>query len=237
MRKSHERGKAVKRTTILLAAALALAGGVCCADWREDMWQRPVTLREGVTMKALTLENPRLIKAYMVKIDLTTPGIGFTATERDKNWGDPMPDYTNKVRIIDTKREKTADFMTRRRSAGRNVDVAVNTSPWGPWEHPFTHTYGAFRNWNVSDGVNISHVDAPKKGAFFLVRKDGSVDIVGDIPVAETNQIAISMYGFQLIMTNGVPAFASRKKHGSLAPRTAIGLTPDKKTLVLLAVD
>jgi beta-galactosidase len=237
MRKSHERGKAVKRTTILLAAALALAGGVCCAAWRADMWQRHVTLREGVTMKALTLENPRLIKAYMVKIDLTTPGIGFTATERDKNWGDPMPDYTNKVRIIDTKREKTADFMTRRRSAGRNVEVAVNTSPWGPWEHPFTHTYGAFRNWNVSDGVNISHVDAPKKGAFFLVRKDGLVDIVGEIPVAETNQIAISMYGFQLIMTNGVPAFASRKKHGSLAPRTAIGLTPDKKTLVLLAVD
>lgn len=227
----------MNRTTILLAAALALVGSACFADWREEMWQRPVTLRDGVTVKAVTLQEPRLMKAYMVKIDLSKPGIGFTATERDKNWGDPMPDYTNKVRVIDTKREATAAFMTRRRGEGRNVEVAVNTSPWGPWEHPFTHMYGSFRNWNVSDGVNISHVDAPKKGAFFVVRKDGRAEVVRDIPLAETNQVAISMYGFQLIMTNGVPAFAWRKKHGSLAPRTAIGLTADKKTLVLLAVD
>lgn len=223
--------------SIRLAVALTLVGCVCLADWRAEMWKRPVTLRDGVTVRAMALERPRFMKAYMARIDLATPGIGFTATERDSDWGAPMPDCTNRAWRIDTRRETTAAFMTRRRNAGCNVEVAVNTSPWVPWEHPYTHAYGAFLNWNVSDGVPISHAAVPKKGAFFVVRKDGRADVAGDIPAAETNQIAISMHGFQLIMTNGVPAFAWRRSHGSLAPRTAIGLTADRRALVLLAVD
>lgn len=220
-----------------VVAAFALAAGICRADWREEMQSHPVSLREGVTVKALSLQKPRLMKAYLVKVDLTTPGIGFTATERAAEWGRPMPDYTNKVVRIDTKRETTGAFMMRRRREGRNVEVAVNTAPWGPWVHPYSHIYGAFSNWNVSDGVKISHINAPKKGAFFVVRKDGGVDITPEIPVAETNNVSIAMQGFWMIMTNGVPAFASDAKPEALAPRTALGLTPDKKTLVLLAID
>lgn len=233
----------MKGRTVLFVVMLAAVWGTIRADWREDMWKRPVALRDGVTVKAMTLDKPRLMKAFLAKIDLSKPWIGFTATERDGNWGAPMPDYTNNVVKIDTKRETTAAFMTRLRAMGRNVEVAVNTSPWGPWVHPYTHKYASFRNWNVSDGVAISHVEKPKKGAFFVVFKDGGVDVVDDIPAARTNDVAISMYGFQLIMTNGVPAFAgrksaaARKKARQLAPRTAIGLTADKKTLVLLAVD
>ena len=86
----------MKKTMIRIAlAAAALAGGMCRADWREDMWTRPVALREGVSVKALALEEPRLMKAYLLRVDLATPGIGFTATERDPRWGEPMPDYTN----------------------------------------------------------------------------------------------------------------------------------------------
>ena len=58
------------------------------ADWRDDMWERPVALREGVTARAYTLDAPRLMKAYVVTVDLTTPGMGLTATERVKGWGD-----------------------------------------------------------------------------------------------------------------------------------------------------
>ena len=80
----------MKKTMIRIAlAAAALAGGMCRANWREDMWTRPVALREGVSVKALALEEPRLMKAYIARVDLSTPGIGFTATDRAENWGSP----------------------------------------------------------------------------------------------------------------------------------------------------
>ena len=229
----------MKRMMIRVAvAAAALAGGMCRADWREDMWTRPVTLREGVSVRAQALESPRLMKAYIARVDLTTPGIGFTATERATNWGEPMPDYKRKKILIDTKRETTAAFMARRRAQGLNVELAVNTTPWGPWTHPYTFAYGSFRSWNVSDGVELSHRKNPEKGAFVVVRRDGRVDVTPRVPVAETNSVAIAMCGFGMIMTNGVPAFApGGPRPGQLAPRTALGVTADRKTLVMLAVD
>lgn len=229
----------MKMTMIRIAlAAAALAGGMCRADWREDMWTRPVALREGVSVKALALEEPRLMKAYIARVDLSTPGIGFTATDRAENWGETMPDYTNRMVLIDTKRETTAAFMARRRAQGLDVELAVNTAPWGPWVPPFTHTYGSFRGWNVSGGVELSHGKNPKKGAFIVVRKDGRVDATPRVPVAETNSVAIAMCGFGMIMTNGVPTFSvAHPRPAQLAPRTALGVTADRKTLVVLVVD
>ena len=229
----------MKKTMIRIAlAAAALAGGMCRANWREDMWTRPVALREGVSVKALALEKPRLMKAYIARVDLSTPGIGFTATDRAENWGETMPDYTNRTVLIDTKRETTAAFMARRRAHGLDVELAVNTAPWGPWVPPFTHTYGSFRGWNVSGGVELSHGKNPKKGAFIVVRKDGRVDATPRVPVAETNSVAIAMCGFGMIMTNGVPTFAvAHPRPAQLAPRTALGVTADRKTLVVLVVD
>ena len=229
----------MKKTMIRIAlAAAALAGGMCRADWREDMWTRPVALREGVSVKALALEEPRLMKAYISRVDLSTPGIGFTATDRAENWGETMPDYTNRTVLIDTKRETTAAFMARRRAQGLDVELAVNTAPWGPWVPPFTHTYGSFRGWNVSGGVELSHGKNPRRGAFIVVRKDGRVDATPRVPVAETNSVAIAMCGFGMIMTNGVPTFsAAHPRPAQLAPRTALGVTADRKTLVVLVVD
>lgn len=229
----------MKKTMIRIAlAAAALAGGMCRANWREDMWTRPVALREGMSVKALALAEPRLMKAYIARVDLSTPGIGFTATDRAENWGETMPDYTNRTVLIDTKRETTAAFMARRRAQGLDVELAVNTAPWGPWVPPFTHTYGSFRGWNVSGGVELSHGKNPERGAFIVVRKDGRVDATPRVPVAETNSVAIAMCGFGMVMTNGVPTFsAAQPRPAQLAPRTALGVTADRKTLVVLVVD
>lgn len=229
----------MKNTMIRIAlAAAALAGGMCRANWREDMWTRPVALREGMSVKALALAEPRLMKAYIARVDLSTPGIGFTATDRAENWGETMPDYTNRTVLIDTKRETTAAFMARRRAQGLDVELAVNTAPWGPWVPPFTHTYGSFRGWNVSGGVELSHGKNPERGAFIVVRKDGRVDATPRVRVAETNSVAIAMCGFGMVMTNGVPTFSAvHPRPAQLAPRTALGVTADRKTLVVLVVD
>ena len=225
---------------LMIAAFFALIALYCPADgWRDWMWERPVILREGVTLRAYALDKPRLMKAYVVKVDLTTPGIGFTATERDPLWGKPMPDYTNKTFLVNTKRETTTDFMMRRRGEGKNVEIAFNTSGWGPWGGAGCNsTYAALHRWELSDGMEVSHGKKPGMGAYFIVRKDGSAEIRSVLKPSMTNNMAFAHYGIRALLKNGKRTKdADPAKAKGVHPRTAVGLTADKKTLVILAVD
>ena len=230
----------LKSQKLMMAAFFALIALCCPADgWRDWMWERPVALREGVTLRAYALDKPRLMKAYVVKVDLTTPGIGFTATERDPLWGKPMPDYTNKTFLVSTKRETTTDFMMRRRGEGRNVEIAVNTSGWGPWGGAACNsTYAALYRWELSDGMEVSCGKKPGMGAYFIVRKDGSAEIRSVLMPSMTNNMAFAHYGNRALLKNGKRTKdADPAKAKDVHPRTAVGLTADKKTLVILAVD
>lgn len=219
-----------KISSSLLLVPLCLVAAMCAAE----------SPCKGVELKSLALETPRKMKAFVARIDLTTPGIGFTATERDPHWGEPMPDYTNRTVLINTKRERTADFMMRRRAEGLPVAIAVNSAPWGPWDcsAAYRSKYGAFRWWNVSDGVELSYRKSPRKGAFFLVYKDGRADVASSVPLSRTNEVAFAFCGFEMLMKNGAPVTSCiRRNAKSLNPRTAFGLTADRRTLVLLVVD
>lgn len=203
------------------------------------MWQRPVELCSGVKLRAYALDEPRLMKAYVARINLGEPGIGFTATDRDEKWGEPMPDYTNRTVLIHTKRVTTPDFMMQRRAAGEPVVLAVNASPWVPWDcsAAFRSTYGAFRGWNVSHGVELSRSKKPRRGPLFVVYKDGKADVVTSVAKNRAKDVAFAFSGFGLIMTNGVPTAYARRVDPKPAPRTVFGLDASRKTLVLLVVD
>ena len=222
---------------VFSAAVLAIVPLFCAAAAKAESgyWSEAETLRDGVKLKSLSFTEPRLMKAWMMRIDLRTPGIGFTTTERDGRWGEPMPDYTNGVRLIRTKRERTADFMMRRRAAGRNVEIAINTAPWGPWCPPWNHKWADPGRWTVSGGVEVCPAKAPGKEALFVVYKDGRAEITSN--VAEENRAAVAHVhpGFTVIATNSVALVGKGGK--SLHPRTAFGLSCDKRYLFLLVVD
>ena len=63
----------------------------------------------------ISLDEPRLMKGYAVRVDLNDKSLSFTANGRDKDWGHPMPDYTNSVMIIDSRRQRTRDFLDEHR--------------------------------------------------------------------------------------------------------------------------
>ena len=145
-------------------AALAAMFVLCAAadDWRDLMWERPVAIGHGVSLRAYALDEPRLMKAYVARIDLAAPGIGFTATERDPKWGQEVAVGTNKtvrVGLGADRQEYTTDFMKRRRAEGKNVVLAVNTSGWGPMKTKPGDLY----RWAVSDGVEISYKKNPSR--------------------------------------------------------------------------
>lgn len=225
----------VKTASAVLAAVCAFAASA--DDWRDLAWKGPVSPCRGVTIRANALDKPHLMKAYVARIDLTSPGIGFTATERDPDWGQEIAAGTNKsvrVGLSAERQEYTADFMERRRKEGKNVVLAVNTSGWGPaGKKP-----GDLYRWAVSDGLELSYNKNPSRGYFFIVRKDGTADIVANPPASITNEVAYAMYGNGFVLRDGKPAFdAGGAKYIAREPRMAFGLSPDRKTLVIVAVD
>ena len=228
---------AIANARLCVFALSALAASVLPADdWRDLMWEKYVQLRPGVRTKAYALESPRRMKAYVVRIDLSAPGVGFTATERAADWGRAIPGVADKGLRTETTRETTQDFMSRRRREGLNVEVAVNTTPWRPFPAPEGCEACDPFGWCVADGVEVSF--PKKREALFVVRKDGTAGITSEVPRGGTNGIAFAASGFDLLMTNGIDTVSfNRKENASLHPRTAFGLVPDGKTLVLLAVD
>ncbi len=200
----------------------------------NSYWRNVRDMRRGVKIKELSLTEPRMMKAWMVRVDLKTSGIGFVTTERADEWGEDMPDYTNKVMKIHTERERTIDFMSRKRSEGKKVEIAVNTSPWAPWCSPWTHKWGNLNRWAVSHGVELCAGKPSAKGAFFVVKKNGRAAIVDCVDPALRNKVAHVHPGFTIIATNGV---AIAEKEVSLHPRTALGLSRDARYLYLLVVD
>jgi len=228
----------VKYGNALFLASALFAAYAGAEDWRDGMWKHPVPLRLGVTLRAYALEKPRMMKAYVARIDLTSPGIGFTATERDPLWGRPMQDYTNETWLVNTRRETPAEFMSRRRNEGKNVEIAVNTSGWRPWGGAGCYsTYAAFYRWNLANGVELSHGKKPGMGTYFIVRKNGRAEIRSIIRPSMTNDMAFALYGNRHLLKNGAPTREADAKFKEIHPRTAFGLTADRKTLVILAVD
>ena len=70
------------------------------------------------------VDQPRLTENYIVRVDLKDQGLRITGTYRAKEWGETMPDYTNMVMKIDTRRQKTRDFLEEHHLISRHlVDV------------------------------------------------------------------------------------------------------------------
>ena len=146
-------------------ADVARDGGLPCLD---SAGSYVCEYRKGVTLKKLVLEKPRRMVAYVARVDLKEPGISFTGTERDPLWGRPMPDYTNETWLVNTKRETTADFMMRKRSEGKSVEIAVNTSGWRPWGGPGCYsTYAALDRYAASEGIGFARQGSGARRVFY----------------------------------------------------------------------
>lgn len=78
-----------------------------CATNAAPMWEEQV--HDGVIVYEYALEKPRTMKVFMARIDLTTPGISFTATERLKDgWREPI-----RTDVRDHRRGRTAERVQR----------------------------------------------------------------------------------------------------------------------------
>ena len=121
-----------------------------------------------------------------------------------------------------------------------NVEIAVNTCGFGPWESPFNHEYAGFCCWLCSNGVEISHKAETFDHPYFIIYRNGKIEIRNGVDFAEKDNIAFAMLGNGLLLKDGRIGYTGIPKGtcgDNVMPRTVLGLTADKRTLVLLVVD
>ena len=223
----------------LRSIAIVLALLICAITAVAADWDSAKSLYPGVKLMQIKKSKPRLIRIFIMRIDLQTPGLTFSVTGRDPDWDKPMPDYP-KLKIR-TKRTTTGDFLRNARKPvssgglGLNMIVAVNATPWRPWTTPYTHKYADPPGVNISDGVIVGN----RKGnnPAFVVYRDGKVDIVDKIDPKEFPNIKDALSGFQIVARNGRAIEDNSKFTKGLAPRTAYGLSADRRYLYIIAID
>jgi len=217
-----------KLMMVLLGVAITL--GVVA---KPIDWEKAEQVQTGVRVAKLAVEEPRLMKMYVMRIDLKTQGLHFAGTGRCAIWGQPMPDCSNFV--ARTKRQTTGNFVKAQRAKGRNVIAAFNTAPWGPWTAPYTHAYGNPAGLNICEGEVVSdHHRA--KNPMLVVWKDGKVEVRETLKPADYGKVQLAHTGFDMIMRDGKNLYAA-KPRTDLNPRMAVGVSKDNRYLYALAVD
>ena len=227
----------MKKLLSTLLAVLFLHAALVAAENTID-WDSAKNVYPGIRLVKLKRTSPRLMRIYIMRIDLTTPGLTFVTTGRDPDWGKPMPDYP-KLKIR-TRRTTTGEFMRHARTPvkkggqGLNMVVAFNASPWRPWTKPFNHKYADPPGVNISDGVLVGNRGG---NPAFVVYKDGGVAIVDKVQKKDFPKIKEALAGFCIILRNGkvMPNVLPVVK--GCHPRTAYGLSADRRYLYVVAID
>jgi hypothetical protein len=223
----------LKKLFLLLAAGIALQLSAALNvkgkfDWKSKDVKE---LTPGIVYVRFERKTPRTIKMAAVKVDLTNPKLRFKVTSRDKDWGKPMPGFEKKF-VIRTKRQTCRIFMEEQVKNGHNMVLAVNGTPFGPWEPPWNHPYADGQGLLVDNGTLVAPPRHRRPG--FIVKKDGTYALAGFKGTDDISHIKHAFSGFSQVLAKGKIIDKNDKR---LAPRTGFGMPSDCKTLYILVAD
>ena len=197
-------------------------------------WGKSTEVRRGVSCLRLAITRPRLMKAELLRCDLSL--FDFAATRRSPDWGREFKDAkTGKKTFVErTQRMSTRDWI----ESNDDIAVAVNASPWdgGVGQGRLGKMPADPNGFCMSYGEVLS--DNPCwTNVFFVVRRDGTPDIIctgKKAPSAADRRGYLHVFmGYGLFLQRGVVLGARDDLH----PRTSYGLSRDRRHLYLLVVD
>lgn len=225
----------------LTVAALAAAASVSPAVGGDVVdWTDAERVSNGIGLISLSRNEPRLIKAKAMRVDLSMKSFFFTGKGRDARWGTTMPYYTNLV--VNTRRMTAEEFLMNARApvelGGRGLDMvaAFNTALWTPCPEPIPTPYGQLHGLNISDGVVVSPTPTNRVRGVFVVWKSGDMDILQTpLPQPRIKDAWIAHSGWDVVLKDGKPEFT--RKDTDIHPRTVLGLSRDRRWFYVLAVE
>ena len=181
------------------------------------------------TVERFTLPGP--VMGVAVKVDLADPRVKVQVALADNRAsdGDGLA-----VGRLDTPSQVARKF---------DFDITLNASYFAAplakfWNSKKTHYFvgnGAYPvGWHFSDQKLIASPINDKLRATMIVHKDSSITIENDVKKLPANtQFAVS--GNAMMLTNGEPTPPAID--AARNPRSAVGLSANGKTLILVAVD
>lgn len=201
----------------LFTALIASLQTVFAQEIPEPQWT-PVF--QGVDYAHFEVAEP-LLKVHVLRIDSQAPGISFVTTGRCENY---------KENEAETERRTAPDFLVE-----NDLEAAINGNFYSPFNLMTLTTRGPsnLKGLVVSDGVLVS---PPQQGfaSFIQNRGDGLFSIRTVQPGDPLDGIRMAVSGNQILMEGG-------KRVDSPAParhpRTAVGISPDRKTVYFVVVD
>ncbi len=216
-------------------------------------WTKGEAISPGITYVPAVLTTDggwaRTMVCHCVRVDLTTPGLRFTGTDRCADWGDEMPEPEGAGQPKRTVREKTGDFIARNRGSKalggkeRDAVLAFNAAAWGPWVSPYTNLWGNINGPFYADGIQVSssksgygtHSTSNNQNGILVVYKTGKADIIGKLSSSNAKKVWFSVPAFHYrLVRDGQPVASSDT---SVRPRTAVGLSQDRNTFYVLVCD
>lgn len=208
----------MKKVLIVSFAFLAYLSLLSPVAAETCLWSNAESLHEsydGILYVRKQVEYPRKMDIRAMRIDIKNPRIRFYSTPRAKEWGERIGDTGFHV---ETRRERTDNFIANARSRGIRVAAAINASGWRPWPRS---------PWNVdSSGLLVSlgtMVSPGDGGASFIENENFTVRMDTTGPGYDINNIRTAVTGFSFVLEDGevIPG------NTALHPRTGIGVSED----------
>lgn len=175
---------------------------------------------QGVDYAHFEVADP-LLKVHVLRIDSQSPGISFVTTGRCENY---------KANETETDRRTVPDFLME-----NDLEAAVNANFYTPFNHLTRISRGPSNPSGlvVSDGVLVSPTQNGF-ASFIQNRGDGLFYIRKVEPDAPLDGIQLAVSGNRILMEGGKRVDSpDSARH----PRTAVGVSQDRKTVYFVVVD
>jgi len=208
-------------------AARVLAAGLLltvasAADEPDADWSDARELAPGVLHEVSELREPRPMRIHCLRIDSETPHLNLFTTPRRADWHEGRSE---------TNRETVRNFIRRSRNTEHPLVAAVNADAFSPWPAPYDREDPTdLLGLAVSEGVVVS---SPAGTPSFIVDSSGRMRIETLSSDADLTDIDLAVSGFALCLDQGHVLESGTDLH----PRTAVGLSQDRRYLYMLTID
>ncbi len=208
---------------LFLIAAVRLSAAPVLTEWQPLF--KGIDYRTGTNSQSGGDFVSRSV-AHILRVDLTDPDIRLL----------PTPRHTNYVaNSSETEGRTVSQFLKV-----NGVQVAVNANFFAPGEYYLPEgTAMRVDGLSISDGQLVSPANSAESACIlFDADKVGRI-IPHNWPAAPTNGVLHALAGDYPILVGGTNLGRSYGFSGihSLNPRTAMGLSPDGRTLFLMCID
>ena len=173
---------------------------------------------QGVDYAAWSTKQPRPLSWHAVRIDVRQPGVRFLVTP------------SNGEKPMDVDSMTTSSFLKR-----QNCQVAINGSPFAPLRSGEGEPQDVL-GVSISSGDSYSPPERDYGG--LLIGKDNKAHIVAAPVGSETlHGVDQAISGFYPLMLEGKIVVDENDIPAKRHPRTAVGVSQDRKYIYLVVVD